>query len=802
MQFYLANLTKLMRKIIFFLLLSFCVALDQANAQQITQTIRGRLTDAQSKAPLIGANVIITTTDPIIGASTDFDGYFKLEKVPLGRHHLKATYLGYREQQIPNLLVNSGKELIINLEMEEMVIMGEEIVIIAERDKGAVNNELATVSARSFNVEETGRYAGSRNDPARMAANFAGVSGANDARNDIIIRGNSPFGLLWRLEGIDIPSPNHFSSLGSTGGPVSMLNNNVLDKSDFMTAAFPATYGNALAGVFDLQMRHGNNEKREYLGQIGFNGFEFGAEGPFSKKSRASYLINYRYSTLGVFKAMGVDFGTGAAVPDYQDISFKVDIPTNKAGRFAFFGVGGISDISLLGSEADPSKTDLYGNYTQDIINKNNMGVLGFSHTYFYNKNTCSKITLAASSSSNITKVDSLDRSNDAINPMPYFRLDFTTRKYSANILVNKKFNARNTLTSGIIADLYDIRLVDSVNLRGRFYTQRNTAGVSLLSQAYSQLQHRFSNELTLNTGLHYQHYQLNNSSALEPRTGLRYQFRPSQSLNAGYGLHSQMQALTTYFTETELPSGETIKTNKNLGFTRSHHWVIGYDNALSKDWRIKAETYYQYITGGAVSQRYPSFSMLNFGADFEVPWVDSLLNSGTGRNYGVELTVEKFYSNNYYFLATTSLFSSKYRGHDGALRNTPFNGRYVVNLLFGKEFHIGNKSNVLAIDWKLTAAGGRYITPILLDESINQRRTVLDHTNAFSEQVNDYFRADIKVSFRKNMKRLTHEWALDVSNVFNTKNVFNKIYDPVSEAIVTNYQLGIFPVPQYRILF
>lgn len=143
---------------------------------------------------------------------------------------------------------------------------------------------MATVSARSFTVEETSRYAGSLNDPSRMAANYAGVSSTSDARNDIIIRGNSPLGVLWRLNGMEIPNPNHFGSLGTTGGPVSILNNNLLDKSDFLTGAFPAEYGNALAGVFDLQMRSGNNEKTEFLGQVGFNGFELGAEGPIGKK--------------------------------------------------------------------------------------------------------------------------------------------------------------------------------------------------------------------------------------------------------------------------------------------------------------------------------------------------------------------------------------------------------------------------------------------------------------------------------------------------------------------------------------
>ena len=241
-------------------------------AQEPSQTIRGIVIDNQSKTALIGVSVVLLNTENFNGNATDSNGNFRLEKIPVGRQSIKATYVGYRERII-QLILTSGKETVITIEMEESVVQGKEVVIIAEREKTKAINEMATVSARSFTIEETSRYAGSRNDPARMASNYAGVSGANDSRNDIIIRGNSPQGVLWRLNGLDIPNPNHFGSLGSTGGPVGILNNNVLDNSDFLTGAFPAEYGNALAGVFDLRMRSGNNEKHEHMFQLGFTFF-------------------------------------------------------------------------------------------------------------------------------------------------------------------------------------------------------------------------------------------------------------------------------------------------------------------------------------------------------------------------------------------------------------------------------------------------------------------------------------------------------------------------------------------------
>jgi hypothetical protein len=297
---------------------SACFGFETAVQAQARQTIRGRIVDEVDNTPLIGVNIIVvSTTDPQLGSTTDVEGNYRIENVPVGRQTLKVTYIGYEEQTVSNIVVTAGKEVVLNFGLRESISQLNEVVIVADtkEDKTATNNDLAVVSARSFNVDDTKRYAGALGDPSRMAANFAGVVGGNDSRNDIVVRGNSPTGMLWQLEGLNIPNPNHFGALVSTGGPVSMLNNNNLDKSDFMTSAFPAQYGNATAGVFDLKLRDGNNQKREFMGQVGFNGFEFGAEGPFSKTTKASYILNYRYSTLAIFQAMGIEIGTGSNTP-------------------------------------------------------------------------------------------------------------------------------------------------------------------------------------------------------------------------------------------------------------------------------------------------------------------------------------------------------------------------------------------------------------------------------------------------------------------------------------------------------
>ncbi len=791
-----------MKKLTFFILL--LIASNGLFAQ--TQTIRGQLLDQQSKYPLVGVNVYLPDTDPVMATTTDAEGYYEIKNVPLGRYTIKCSMMGYKEQNIPNLVLSAGKELVLNISLEEQIFQTEEVVVTAEQEKGVNNNELATVSSRGFSVDETARYAGSRNDPSRMAQNFAGVSGGNDSRNDIIIRGNSPLGLLWRLEGIDIPNPSHFSALGTTGGPVSMLNNNVLANSDFMTSAFPAEYGNATSGVFDLQMRTGNKSKREYMFQIGFNGFEAGLEGYFSKKSKATYLVNYRYSTLAVFSQIGFNFGTGTAVPYYQDISFKFDFPTKKAGRFTLWGLGGASNIDLLGSKNKPDPNDLFTQNNDDIRQRTQTGVVGIKHLFFFSEKTYIETSIATSLAQEIITADSIvrDASLEVQEIRRRFGADYNQGRSTFKTQINSKLNARNTINFGVIADWMQLNLLDSAFSKNNlaFRNELNSQDGNLLVRTYAQWQHRFNDKLILNAGVYFQQFLYNNTNSVEPRLGLKYNFSPRQSLSIGFGMHSQLQPLQVYFRERRMADGTYVRTNKDLDFTRSNHFVVGYDNRLGENLRIKVEAYYQQITNVPVENANSTFSMLNAGTSFGIDSKDYLVNNGTGTNYGLEFTLEKFYSKNYYFLVTASLFDSKYKGGDGIERNTSFNGNYVANALFGKEWKFG-KNNAFYFDTKVTYAGGRRFTEVNLASSQATGTEVLNENKAFESRLDDYFRWDLKVGVRFNSKKgLTQEFFVDVQNVTNRQNIFSQTYDDSIKAIRPTYQLGLFPVVQYRITF
>ena len=770
----------------------------------LKQTIRGTVVDGTTEFPLIGANVLIIGTTPPIGVTTDMNGNFIIPDIPLGRVDLEISFIGYKSQVLNNLLLNSAQEMIVNVKLEESAITMDEVVVRAGKRKDQTQNEMAMVSARTFSVEETERFAGSLGDPARMVANYAGVMTQNDARNDIIIRGNSPSGVLWRMEGIEIPNPNHFGALGTTGGPVSMVNNNLLTNSDFLTGAFPAEYGNAVAGAFDLNMRSGNNQKTEFLGQVGFNGFELGAEGPvlgLNSKVRPSYVANFRYSTIELMDKMGLSSNTGAAIPEYKDFTFLVDVPGTKFGRFKVFGLWGESFIDL-GRDFSDTTENAYNFRGQATDFGSSLAVGGLSHTFFFNENMRIKTTASYQTTSSKTKVDSVDYETQTFKNT--YGGENTENKLSFSTQFKHKINPKNNYSIGFIADFLTVDYSDSVYSRDyNMYIRPNNINSNMeLLRAYAQWQHNFTNNLTGYAGIHSQHFVLNGETAIEPRLSLRWQFTPKQSINIGFGKHSQLQPKSTYFVQTyDSITNSYHQTNTDLKFTKSNHYVFGYNYLIKPDFRLKFETYYQDLYDVPIKESFPEFSMLNTGADFGGALEDSLTSEGIGQNYGVEFTIEKFLSRGYYFLITASLFESKYQGNDKVWRNTAFNGNYVLNALVGYEHKIG-KNGAMTFDLKTVWAGGKRYIPIDFDASEEKREPVYDWSRAYENQYDDYFRTDFRIAYTINMKKVTSEWAIDFQNIFNYQSVFNEGYDPQKNEVYYTYQQGFLPMFLFRMHF
>lgn len=764
-------------------------------AQQLTQTIRGTISDKVTSIPLPGANIVLLNSEPFLGAASDIEGNFKLSNVPVGKHSLKITFLGYKEILLTNISVNSGKETVLNVAMEEDFIMGKEVVISVKQDKSKTINEMTTVSARTFSVEETQKYAAAVNDPGRMASSFAGVVSADDGNNNISIRGNSPGGLLWRMEGVEIPNPNHFATPGAAGGGISILSAQVMSNSDFMTGAFPAEYGNALSGVFDIRLRKGNNEKTEYTFQAGFLGLDAAIEGPFKKGYTGSYLINYRYSTLSVLSKLGVNVGEGSS--NFQDLSFNIFLPAKKYGVFTLFGFGGLSSDKYSPEKDSLTWEDDDERYSFDFAS--NTGAAGATHSIIIGKETYLKTAVVVSGVDISYKSSRLDdnysskQRHDEISEQ---------NKFTVTTSLNHKFNSRHSIRSGIILnkigfhvnqnaydqDIDEVR--QTLDDNGSLYTM----------QLFTQSKYNLTDKLSLNTGLHYYLLEYNQSYSLEPRAAVKYEINKRNAVSLGYGLHSQLQPVGVYFAKQE----DGSKPNKNLGLSKSHHLVAAYDRMLSESLRIKAETYYQHLYNIPVrSDVQNSFSMVNVNDGYVT---DPLNNDGTGVNYGLELTVEQFMKKNYYFLLSGSIYDSKYKGSDNVLRNTRYNGNYSLVYTAGKEITTGSgfKNRIIGLNIKTTWRGGFRDTPvdIAASEALPGQGAVYDEDKAYSIRYPGYFRTDIRVSVKRNRPNSTQTLALDIQNVTNHKNIYGRYYNSETNSLKTYYQTPLIPVLSYKIEF
>lgn len=813
-----------------FISFTFLMLSVASTAQAQTQVIRGTVRDRESQQPLSGARVALTTpgadTTPVFSAD---DGTFVMNAVPLGRQDMAITLRGYKPGAITNMVVTSGKEVILTVDLDEEVMTIGTVDIAVRGKSGEPNNEHALVSARQFTVDETDRFAGSRGDPARMASNFAGVQGADDSRNDIVVRGNSPAGILWRLEGIDIPNPNHFAIPGTSGGPVSIINNKILANSDFFTGAFPAEYGNGVAGVFDLRMRNGNTSKTELSSQLGFLGWDVMAEGPFSKKSKASYLVTYRYSTLALFSALKIPIGTDA-VPAYQDASFRLNFPMGKKASLSFYGIGGTSNINILISNQKESSQNLYGDNDRDQKFGSAMGVVGTRFNYNISKNSYLQVSAAFSHQSvkaNHTLVfrhitDTIFRDGEAFyqyrldSMIPNLDYRFRTNTLGFNAFVNTKLSARSSVRWGMQVQQYmflfrdsnrNFDFTDSQNY-WKWYTRWNSEGSGTLLMPYANWKYRLTRKLTMTAGLTTTVFSLRDHAAgkshtsfggIQPRAGLRYQASRKHAVNLGLGSHSQIQPPYTYFF---IKPGNNRPHNLGMGMTRSQHLVLGWDWNLKKDMRTKVETYYQSLSNIPVEVRSSSFSLANTGSGFSRFFPDTLQNTGRGYNYGIEFTAEKFFTRGYYYMATFSLFDARYRGSDGKWRSTDFNTRYAFNALFAKEWTF-NKKNALNVGGKLTLAGARLTSPMDTLQSRRDREFVgvdaLKNTERFGSQ---YARFDLRVAYRINGKKVTHEIALDLVNLTNRKNILKYSYINEPPYFKQEYQLGFLPLFYYKLDF
>jgi len=780
--------------------LMFVLFFGISSGQVYYQKLTGIVLDTESRKPLPGASIRIGISDKINGVSADSAGRFRM-MVPPGRHALTVSFVGYNTRVIKDIQVGSGKEVTVNIELTEAHQQTDEIAVVGK--SGRSLNPMAAVSVRTLRSQDASRYAGGYYDPLRMVANFPGVSsGNNDDNNEIVIRGNSPRGLLWRLEGIEIPNPNHLANgQGGSGGAFSVISSNSLSGFDFFTGAFPAEYGNAFSGVMDLNLRTGNASKPEYSFGVSVVGAEASAEGPLNKTTGSSWFGNFRYANFDFLTKYGIiDKEQVGIIPSSKDWAFKANIKTRKSGTFEFFSVGGTSRVGDVAS-TDPVQIK-NGADKSEYLDSHFMAVAGVKHLLILPNSksyirTTAGFTFQKDGSDN-DQVDTLLRKTTTYSEFfkyPAIRL---------SVLFNHKFNVNHTIRAGIstnnlLADLFAKRYV-SANV---YDTLINTKTSEWYNSYFIQWKYKPVNAVEINSGLHFFHSGITHELVWEPRLGVVFYLPYNQTFSLGSGLHSRLEPLSIYNYRIKIDKTHRSDVNSNLKTIKALHFVAGYSKQFGSDWHISLEAYYQSLFQVPVDVSSSSqYSILN--SSYGLPDV-ILVNGGRGKNKGIEMTVEKDFTRGYYFLLAVSLFDSKYKAPDGNWYNTYYNNNFIYNLTGGKEFSVGRSGqNSIGFNFKTMIRGGYRYTPVDQALSIKAKKVVYNIPETFGERLPSYQRVDLGMSFRLNKTKKSWIYMIDIQNIENRKNIIRNSFSYLSGKIVesTSKTIGIVPVASVKLEF
>jgi len=738
----------------------------------IPQTLRGTVIDADTKMPMVGVTVTVSKDGEYpFGTITNNIGEFTINELTIGRYNVAFSFIGYTSIQMYDVLLISGKETVLNINLKEIAFeLGDVTVSAASQvNKEEALNTMSIISSKMFTVDEAHKFAGGFDDPGRLVTAFAGVAGgSNPGSNGVIVRGNAPMNILWTLEGVEIPSPNHFNG-GDVegGGVVSAFSAHMLDNSDFFTGAFPAEFGNATSGVFDMRLRRGDNQQHESGAQVSTMGVDLFSEGPFKKGKQSSYLFNYRYSTLKLISDMGV-LPEGMNIPAYQDLSFKLNFPTKNTGTFSLWGVGMLDD--LQSASIDTTEWHVNEKFRVQSHMAMNTGIIGATHAITLSEKSFLKTSLVANTVSSKKYINLFEKDG--------FTQDWTDERYTTwrttlRSHLNYKFTKRHANRTGFDISYMGndyILTADTVDV-GNMVNVGDYKGYAILSKFFSQSRINITKRLEANIGVHVMHFSLNGEFVPEVRGGLRYNYGKS-IFSIGYGGHSRLNPLPVYFAAFPDPSGNKLP-NKDLKMTKAHHIGMSYDRSIGKYSHLKTELFYQHLYQVPIIPD-STYSLINYMTEY-AGIQNKMTNDGLGKNYGLELTYERFLNKGFYALGTATLYKSEYKAGNGNWYNTQYNYRYIINLLAGYEFSLKNKNNVWGVNLRLTTLGGEPHDKIIPDvqEYVTLITPLTDASQPFTERFKSGYFCDATFSYTVNKPKASWEMGLMLKNMIGSEVPF-----------------------------
>ena len=752
------------------------------------QTVRGTVTDAISGEKLIGATVKVVETGT--GSVVDLEGNFRIDILQSGRYTLETSYVGYEPNVMKEVLVAGVKEVVIDIQLRENNTELTEVVVRPRVNKEATVNPAVLTGGVMLSMEEASRFAGGYNDPARLVMSFAGISGEADG-SGLSIHGNAPERMQYRIEGVEVFTPNHFNDTWNAGyGLVSALNSNVIGNSDFFTSTFNANYNNALSGVFDVKMRTGNNAKHENILQIGTVSEELTLEGPISRKKNSSYIVNYRYGFTSLVDKLNLIDTDGAHV-DFQDFSAKLMFPTKRAGTFSIFGLG-FYDTTW---DERMNLEDTHSAYdASDNDAKLAQLLAGVSHKIHLGNKWTWRTTAAYNMQhlKNDIYYYGLERSAEGFISQP-LAYEEPERKYLFSIQkVNEDRLLFNTELSKQVTDRWLIQLggeyshrffnlayksVDQlyapVSTMHEYTKMKDDTG---LANIFCQNLVRVSNYFSLSAGIAGNYFLLSKNFSVEPRASLKWDPDEKNSFSMGYGLHSMIEKLDAYFYRD--PEGNLA--NKDLGLTKAHHLHATYVHKLNSNLTLRMNAYYEYGFDTPVGIDGSTYCVTNryfFYTD------EPLVSKGNTRNYGGDITLEHYMNRGFFGQTNFSLYKSQYRGVDKVWRNQLYDRGFMFKILGGKEWMIGK--NMLNVSVKYSIQGGLRYTPIDVEQmraniaaGIIDDNPIYKDNEAFSQRFDPSGIVDLTISYKINRRHVSHTFAFEGLNILQTETPLYQRFD------------------------
>jgi hypothetical protein len=754
------------------------------------QTLRGTVRDAATGELLVGVNLRLTGAADSLAFTTtsDTSGQYVFQNLRPGYYRLEVNYGGYRPMIIREINVAGGKETLLELSYNQDVELPLLTIVNAFNRR-----PIQPLSEIPLTREQTLRFPATFFDPARLAMAYPGVVNNDDQANGLSVRGNSPAFVRWRLEGADVVNPNHLTNAGTfsdrptaAAGGVLMFSAQLLDNSSLLTGSFPAGYGDALSGVMDMNLRRGNSRQHEFTAQAGLIGLDFAAEGPLGKKregegresERASYLVNYRYSTVGLLGQMGISFGDEEI--DFQDLSFKLNFQGKKGGGWSLFGLGGLSN-NVFEHKTDSASVEAFKDFF-DIDYQSKTGIIGLSNWSPLGKKGWLKITLAASGQSNErTSVSEQYENYDS-------RDDIEESKISGSITLSQRLAPQWRLMAGAMLTRQFFRgesviyTVPQERPEHEFLTTQPWANISWNSR---------DEKTTLQAGLHSMIFPYKDRVTVEPRLTVTQQLAPNHSLALSGGRYSAIAPLWLL--------------EEDLDLLRAWHVGLRHTWNATPDWVFKGEIFWQRHDEVGVDNVPSTFSLLNEN-EYRIYSQMAFVYNGLGQNRGLELSAEHYFSGGWFAHFNTTFLKSEARGSDEIWRASRWNTRYIANLTAGKEWQRDIRPGQVrsfGINGRFTWTDGARSLPVDATASAQAGYTVFDERAGFAANPRDYLRLDLRVYWKRSLgNRRNSTFAMDFQNATMQENIAYQYWDPYKEKVETKYQLGLIPNLSWRLEF